>query len=136
MLLVVASVISRVADNKTVMSRQVLSRVASEMAKTLPIMVNEELELFSVVGHEGVIAYGARYINLQDTVELRSLFDAYSPKVIKRVCTTPGSRDKFLKNVPFRLKSLPEFWMAKPCVSPDKANPATVADHVAISIAM
>jgi hypothetical protein len=82
-----------------VTSVAVLSKVASDLNKTLPMAVDEETELTNVMGLEGVIAYNYRLVNLQTSdIDPGSLVQQLKPSVVKAVCTAPQTRDEFLKN--------------------------------------
>jgi hypothetical protein len=81
-----------------VRSQRVLSKVASELNKTLPMQVDKETELMAVAGLEAVIVYSYRLINSSaDDVDLTTFSSAMRPQLVNSACTTPQTRDRFLK---------------------------------------
>ena len=84
--------------SEDIRSQRILNKVASEINKNLPMMVDKETELLATVGLEGIIVYNYRLINLSVTdVEPARFISAIRPQVVTAACTTPQTRDTFLK---------------------------------------
>ena len=92
---VVRSLSHRTPD---VTSQQALSKVASELNKTLPMMVDQETELTNVLGLEATIVYNYRLVNMRASeLDASRLLNELKPRVSTAACTTPQTRDDFLK---------------------------------------
>jgi hypothetical protein len=76
-----------------------LTKVAAEITKqlNLPKMIDSETELTTVSGSEGVIAYGYRLVNHSASEIDAGTIANLKAQVAKNVCSTPETRDKFLK---------------------------------------
>lgn len=84
--------------NEDVTSQRALSQMASELNKTLPMMVDKETELISAVGLEGVIAYNYRLVNISaDNIRPDEFVNAIRPHVTNAVYTDPQTRHTFLR---------------------------------------
>ncbi len=80
-----------------VRSAAFLGKVATELNKQLPKLVDQETELTSVSGLEGVIAYNYRLVNRTAAdVSATTLTEALKPHATKAACGTPETREKFL----------------------------------------
>jgi hypothetical protein len=80
-------------------SQAALNAVASELNKSLPMMVDQNTELMHVgAGEHGVIVYHYRLLNLDAWKENpRDLVDRLRPDVVTRVCATPATSDGLLR---------------------------------------
>jgi hypothetical protein len=84
---------------RQIRSTAALNAVASELNKSLPMMVDRETELMHVnPGEPGVIVYHYRLLNLDAWKESpRDLVDRLRPEIVTRVCTTPSTGDGLLR---------------------------------------
>jgi hypothetical protein len=83
---------------KDVRSAAFLNEVATELNKQLPKAVDQETEIASVTGLEGVFVYNYRLVNRVVTeVDVSAFLASIKPEVTRAACTTPNTRDKFLK---------------------------------------
>lgn len=81
-----------------VRSQRVLSRVASDLNKTLPMQVDKDTELMATVGLEAVMVYSYRLINRSaGDVDATAFSTEMRPRLVNAACTTPQTRDGFLK---------------------------------------
>ena len=80
-------------------SMEFLSKVANEVNKNCPMMVNGETELMNTVGLDGVIVYNYRLVNTsKDDVDPDVFIDSLRAQVTQQACTTPETRDNLLKD--------------------------------------
>ena len=78
-------------------SQAFLSQVAAELNKTTPQKIDDETELASGTGLEGVFVYNYRLVNRSaGEVDGPKLAAILRPDVTKSACTTPQTRDTFL----------------------------------------
>lgn len=79
-------------------SKQVLNKVASEINKSLPMMVDKDTELYSTVGLERTIVYNYRLVNIVSTdISPEKLVVILKPQVKSSACSTPETRNTFLR---------------------------------------
>ena len=84
--------------NNDITSEQFLSKLASEMNKKTPIVVDKETELISTVGLQGVFVYNYRLVNMEATrLDSGRLLSSIRDQIQAVACTTPQTRDTFLK---------------------------------------
>jgi hypothetical protein len=76
----------------------VLARAAEEANRMLPRMVDRDTELSSTMALPGVLVYKYRLVNYSvDQRDPATLVAALRPVVTSSACTTPQTRDVFLK---------------------------------------
>jgi hypothetical protein len=81
-----------------VRSQRVLSKIASELNKTLPMQVDKDTELMATAGFDAVIVYSYRLINSSvNDVDQAAFSEAVRPQLVNAACTTPQTRDGFLR---------------------------------------
>ncbi len=81
-----------------VRSAAYLKKVAAEVNRTLPKMVDSETEMTSVDGLDATAVYNYRLVNVEAaSVNAEQLVGALKPQVTKAVCAAPQTRDKFLR---------------------------------------
>lgn len=79
-------------------SLAVLSRMASELNKTMPMMVDSQTELSNVGALPNTVVYHYRLVDVENTaVKPSELIQAARPPALKRACSTPETRDGLLK---------------------------------------
>jgi hypothetical protein len=79
-------------------SQAFLSRVASEINKNLPMIVDKETELVNVLGLEATIVYNYRLVNADASeVDASAFIGQMQPTVSKAACSSPQTRDDFLE---------------------------------------
>jgi hypothetical protein len=82
---------------KDVRSAAFLSEVAAQLNKQLPKAVDQETELASVTGLEGVFVYNYRLVSRAVGDVDAGFATAIKPLVTKAACTAPDTHEKFLK---------------------------------------
>jgi len=81
-----------------VRSRAYLTQVAAEANKTTPSMVDKETELTTMTGLDGVFVYNYRLVSYtKANLNVPKLLANLQPAVVHSACTTPATRDTFLK---------------------------------------
>jgi hypothetical protein len=79
-------------------SQKVLAEVAAQTNKDLPMTIDKDTELVSSLGLEGVFVYNYRLVNFSAAdVDAKQLIAALKPRITTSACTTPDTRDTFLK---------------------------------------
>ena len=85
--------------HSTIASQASLSKLASDMNKGLPMMVDKETELMNTLGLEGVVAYNYRFVNtLSSEIDATQLLSELKAQVSRSACTNPQTRDGLLKH--------------------------------------
>lgn len=80
-------------------SHEVLAKVVNEVNKQAPMMVDAETELMNAHALDGVIGYNYRMVNFEaNELDPQIFIDQVRPATVNSVCTTPETRDSFLKN--------------------------------------
>jgi len=83
---------------KDVRSAAFLGDVAARLNEQLPKPVDQETELASVEGLEGVFVYNYRiHSRSVDEIDADGFAAAIQPQVTQAACAAPDTRDKFLK---------------------------------------
>lgn len=79
-------------------SGEFLSKVASEVNKNVPMMVDKDTELMNTMGLEGVFVYNYRLVNLLSAkdLDLNKFLEILRPQVTNAACTQPDTRAQFL----------------------------------------
>jgi hypothetical protein len=76
-----------------------LSRVAAELNRSVPVMIDKETELMPVVGAPGMLIYNYRLISYSAAQLDRAKFAVGAKRrVTEGACNRPETRDDFLKN--------------------------------------
>ena len=82
---------------RDVRSAAFLAEVAAELNKQLPKPVDQETEVTSVTGLEGVFVYNYTLVNrVASEVDGSHLVATLQPQVTQAACAAPDTRDKFL----------------------------------------
>lgn len=80
-------------------SHEALSKVANELNKQTPMMVDAETELMNAHALDSVIAYNYRMVNFEASdLDPQAFLDNVRPTTVNSMCTTPETRDNFLMN--------------------------------------
>jgi len=81
-----------------VRSAEFLLKVASKINENMPMMVDSETEMMNVSAAEATIIYNYRLMNVSaDEVSASQLHDNLKPTIVTAACSTPQTRDDFLK---------------------------------------
>ena len=91
------SVMTRHPSPVSVTSAEHLARVASEMNKSLPMMVGQHTQLVTTAGADHLLIYQYRLIDVAADELAANYADSRKPLIINAACTTPDTRDHFLK---------------------------------------
>jgi hypothetical protein len=75
-----------------------LSRVAAEINRALPLMIDKETELLPAMGAPGMLIYSYRLVSFSTAqVEYKKFAAAAKQQVVQGACGRPETRDDFLK---------------------------------------
>ena len=75
-----------------------LSRIAAELNRSVPVMIDSETELMPVQSTEGVLIYNYRLVNYSAAQINRDKFAAGAKlRLSQNACNTAETRDDFLK---------------------------------------
>ncbi|HWO43333.1 MAG TPA: hypothetical protein VNO43_16150 [Candidatus Eisenbacteria bacterium] len=79
-------------------SEEFLSKVAAEINRAAPVMIDPETELLGAVGSEGTLTYRYRMVNYAAAqVNPERFRRGATQRVAQAACSTPETRDAFLK---------------------------------------
>jgi hypothetical protein len=83
--------------NEDPRSQTRLSRIAAELNRSVPVMIDQETELMPVQGIEGVLIYNYRLVNYSISQIDRAKFAAGAKQRVRQgACNTAETRDDFL----------------------------------------
>jgi hypothetical protein len=86
------------AREPDVTSQVFLNKVASEINRSLPMSLDKETDLMNVLGLEAMIVYNYRLVNAEASqIDSAALVNELKPTVSKAACSTPQTREDFLK---------------------------------------
>jgi hypothetical protein len=79
-------------------SQEYLSRIAGEINRGVPVMIDKETELMPTSGHQGMLVYNYRLVSyaVKDLDHQRFAAGARD-RVVQGACSRPETRDDFLK---------------------------------------
>ena len=79
-------------------SQEYLSKIAAEINRSVPLMIDKETELLPVEGHPGMLIYNYRLVAYSASQLDHQKFAAGAKqKVTQEACNRPETRDDFLK---------------------------------------
>jgi hypothetical protein len=78
-------------------SLRILNKIASEYNKSLPMMIDNETQLTSVSALDKEVIYYYKLVSLDSSDDLVSKISQMKPRMINHNCSTPDTRDNFLK---------------------------------------
>ena len=79
-------------------SQEYLSRIAAEINRSVPVMIDQETELMPVAGAPGMLIYNYRLVSYSVTKLDHQKFAAGAKqRVPQGACGRPETRDEFLK---------------------------------------
>jgi hypothetical protein len=79
-------------------SQEVLSKIAEEINRSGPVMIDQETELMPAVGAPGMLVYSYRLVSYSVTQLDHNKFAAGAKERLKEgACNRPETRDSFLK---------------------------------------
>jgi hypothetical protein len=85
-------------DHKNdITSNASLGKMVSQMGLTLPMMIDSETELYSILGADKTIRYFYRLVNLPFQKISAEDIEKIKPKMINFNCTTPETKNGVLK---------------------------------------
>lgn len=80
-----------------VKSQTDLGKLASDLNKTLPMMVDKETEWLSAIGVQNVFIYNYRMVNHSvENIDPQKFNELIRPNIINAACTTPETKQQFL----------------------------------------
>jgi|SRR5919108_1539665 hypothetical protein len=75
-----------------------LSRIAAELNRSVPVMIDQETELMPTEGLEGMLIYNYRLVSYSAAqIDPKRFAAGAKQRVAQRACSTPETRDDFLK---------------------------------------
>ena len=79
-------------------SEKRLSRIAAEINRSVPVMIDKETELTAVEGHEGMLIYNYRLVPYSvRQLDHQKFAAGVKQKVAQGACNAPETREDFLK---------------------------------------
>ena len=79
-------------------SEKRLSKIAAEVNRSVPVMIDKETELTDVEGHEGMLIYNYRLVPYSvRQLDHRKFAAGAKQKVAQGACNAPETREDFLK---------------------------------------
>ena len=76
-----------------------LAKMAAQVNRDLPKMVDADTELTKAAGLDGVFGYEFRLVNISSgEIDGQGLVTNLKPQVTKGVCSAPGTRDMLVKD--------------------------------------
>jgi len=79
-------------------SQEVLGKIAAEINRSVPVMIDQETELMPAVGAPGMLIYSYRLVSYSTTQLDHDKFAAGAKERLKQgACNRPETRDNFLK---------------------------------------
>ena len=79
-------------------SQEYLSRIAAEINRGVPVMIDKETELMPSSGHEGILIYNYRLVSYSVKQLDHEKFAAGArTRVVQNACSRPETRDDFFK---------------------------------------
>ncbi|MSP41716.1 MAG: hypothetical protein EXR70_24795 [Deltaproteobacteria bacterium] len=79
-------------------SQEWLGRIAAEINRTVPVMIDKETELTIVEGHEGMLIYKYRLVPYSvKQLDHQKFAAGVKQKVAQGACNQPDMRDNYLK---------------------------------------
>src|SRR5215475_5230894 len=88
-------------------SQEFLDKIAAEINRSIPVMIDQETELMPAVGALGMLIYNYRLVNVSAAQVDYNRFAAGAKERLREgACNRPASRANFLKkDVPLRYSS-------------------------------
>ena len=79
-------------------SQEFLNKIAAEINRSIPVMIDQETELMPAVGEPGMLIYNYRLVNVSAAQVDHNKFAAGAKERLKEsACNRPETRDNFLK---------------------------------------
>ena len=79
-------------------SQEYLSRIAAELNRGVPVMIDKETELMPTSGHQGMLIYNYRLVSYSvQQIDHRRFAAGARDRVVQGACSRPETRDDFLK---------------------------------------
>lgn len=79
-------------------SQEYLSRIAAEVNRGVPVMIDKETELMPISGHEGMLIYNYRLVSYSvQQLDHQKFAAGARDRVVQGACSRPETRDDFLK---------------------------------------
>lgn len=79
-------------------SKEYLSKVAAEINRSVPVMIDQETELLPVQGADGMLIYNYRLVSYSSAqLDAKKFAAGAKQRVAQSACSRPETRDDFLK---------------------------------------
>jgi hypothetical protein len=79
-------------------SQEFLAKIAAEINRSIPVMIDQETELMPAVGAPGMLNYNYRLVNVSAAQVDHNKFASGAKERLKEsACNRPETRDNFLK---------------------------------------
>lgn len=75
-----------------------LSKIAAEINRSVPVMIDKETELMPAAGHQGMLIYNYRLVSYSaGQLDQQKFAAGAKDRVTQEACNRPETRDEFLK---------------------------------------
>ena len=79
-------------------SQEFLAKIAAEINRSIPVMIDQETELMPAVGAPGMLNYNYRLVNVSAAqVDYNKFASGAKERLKESACNRPETRDNFLK---------------------------------------
>lgn len=79
-------------------SQEHLSRIAAELNRGVPLMIDKETELMPSSGHDGMLIYNYRLVSYSwKDFDYQRFAAGARERLVQNACSRPEARDDFLK---------------------------------------
>ena len=79
-------------------SAEHLNRIAAEINRSVPVMIDAETQLLPSTAGEGMLVYNYRLVNYSlDQLDPQRFATGAKQKIVQGACNRPETRDEFLK---------------------------------------
>lgn len=79
-------------------SEEYLSRIAAELNRAVPLMIDKETELMPTSGHDGMFIYNYRLVSYSwKDFDYQRFAAGARERLVQNACSRPEARDDFLK---------------------------------------
>lgn len=79
-------------------SQEYLSRIAAELNRGVPLMIDKETELMPSSGHDGMLIYNYRLVGYSwKDFDYQRFAAGARERLVQNACSRPETRDDFLK---------------------------------------
>jgi hypothetical protein len=90
--------VPRSSERENSRSQASLNRLAAQINRSVPVMIDKETELLAAVGTEGMLTYNYRLVSYSvSQLDAAKFAAGAKERVTQGACSRPETRDDFLK---------------------------------------